>query len=101
MFFVGSCTVYVSHEVTESSGANLRRRIVTLIVVASLIVLVVIYFEREGNALYTGVLRFAVPLYALVLGMMVALQHVKAEEMNAMRYCFSAGHYSLCFLISR
>ena len=80
-FVLGLCAFLLAHVLYisamrlgfESSGANLRRRIVTLIAVASLIVLVVIYFEREGNALYTGVLRFAVPLYALVLGMMVVV----------------------------
>ena len=55
----------------EFSLANRLRRIVTLVAVLVLTILLVFYFEREGNEAYSGLVRFAVPLYSLVLALMV------------------------------
>ena len=55
----------------EFGVANRRRRIVTLVAVLVLSILLVFYFEREGSEAYSGLVRFTVPVYSLVLSLMV------------------------------
>lgn len=63
--------IWVMKPGLEFSVANRLRRNVTLVAVLVLTILLVLYFEREGNEAYRGLVRVAVILYALVLASMV------------------------------
>ncbi len=78
-FILGLCAFLTVHVLyiwamrpgLEYSLANRLRRIVTLFAILVLTILLVFYFEREGNEAYSGVVRYAVPLYSSVLALMV------------------------------
>ncbi|HAB89030.1 MAG TPA: hypothetical protein DCF84_00750 [Bacteroidetes bacterium] len=78
-FILGLCAFLTAHLLyiwamspgLEFSADNRLRRIVTFVAVLVLTILLVFYFEKEGNRAYSGIVRFAVPLYSLVLALMV------------------------------
>lgn len=78
-FILGLCAFLTAHVLyilamrpgLEFSMANRLRGIGTLVAVLVLTILLVFYFEREGNEDYSGLVRIAVPLYSLVLASMV------------------------------
>ena len=78
-FILGLCAFLTAHVLyiwamrpgLEYSLANRLRRIVTLFAILVLTILLVFYFDREGSEAYSGVVRYAVPLYSSVLALMV------------------------------
>ena len=105
-FILGLCAFLTAHVLyiwamrpgLEFSLANRLRRIVTLVAVLVLTILLVFYFEREGNEAYSGLVRFAVPLYSLVLALMVlAAAH---QGSGSERYSILIFSGALLFMFS-
>ena len=70
----------------------------TLFAVLVLTILLVFYFEREGSEAYSGVVRYAVPLYSSVLALMVlAAAH---QGSGSERYSILIFSGALLFMFS-
>ena len=105
-FILGLCAFLTVHVLyiwamrpgLEYSLANRLRRIVTLFAILVLTILLVFYFEREGNEAYSGVVRYAVPLYSSVLALMVlAAAH---QGSGSERYSILIFSGALLFMFS-
>ena len=105
-FILGLCAFLIAHVLyvwamrpgLEFSLANRPRRIGTLVAVLALTILLVFYFEREGNEAYSGLVRFAAPLYSLVLALMVlAAAH---QGSGSERYSILIFSGALLFMLS-
>ena len=105
-FILGLCAFLTVHVLyiwamrpgLEYSLANRLRRIVTLFAILVLTILLVFYFEREGNEAYSGVLRYVVPLYSSVLALMVlAAAH---QGSGSERYSILIFSGALLFMFS-
>ena len=105
-FILGLCAFLTVHVLyiwamrpgLEYSLANRLRRIVTLFAILVLTILLVFYFEHEGNEAYSGVVRYAVPLYSSVLALMVlAAAH---QGSGSERYSILIFSGALLFMFS-
>ena len=105
-FILGLCAFLTVHVLyiwamrpgLEYSLANRLRRIVTLFAILVLTILLVFYFEREGNEAYSGVVRYVVPLYSSVLALMVlAAAH---QGSGSERYSILIFSGALLFMFS-
>lgn len=105
-FILGLCAFLTAHVLyiwamrpgLEYNLANRLRRIVTLFAVLVLTILLVFYFEREGSEAYSGVVRYAVPLYSSVLALMVlAAAH---QGSGSERYSILIFSGALLFMFS-
>ena len=105
-FILGLCAFLTVHVLyiwamrpgLEYSLANRLRRIVTLFAILVLTILLVFYFEREGNEAYSGVVRYVVPLYSSVLALMVlAAAH---QGSGSERYSILIFSGALLFMLS-
>ena len=105
-FILGLCAFLAAHLLYISAmrkslglgNANRLRGVVTLVAVLGLTILLAFYFEREGNAAYEGLVRAAVPIYSVVLGVMVlaAAHQSGADE----RYAVLLFSGALLFMFS-